>query len=118
MMEVNRFTFQPMLKSILEDISTAHFIALDFEFSGIHKQAYRAKKPQNSGKQTLQERYLETKAAAELYQILQVGLTCVVEDLENGSYELKPYNFNLSPLMTEKGLEIDRDIILQGSGEL
>ena len=117
-MEINRFTFQPMLKSLLVDISTAHFIALDFEFSGIHKQAHRSTKTPNSGKQTLQERYLETKAAAETYQVLQVGLTFVFEDLERGSYEVKPYNFNLSPLMTEKGFEIDRDIVLQGSGEL
>lgn len=61
-----------------------------------------------SGKPTLQQRYLETKEAAERYQILQFGLTCVKQDVENGKYILKPYNFDLNPLIEQRGLDIER----------
>lgn len=60
------------------------------------------------GKPSLQQRYLETKEAAERYQILQFGLTCVIQDVENAKYILKPYNFDLNPVIEERGLDIER----------
>ncbi|KAK5174748.1 uncharacterized protein LTR77_001831 [Saxophila tyrrhenica] len=104
-MEVDKVSFYPLLLDILTDISEAHFVAFDLELSGVPTKQARSGK---DGKPTLQERYLETKAAAERYQILQIGLTCVEQDIENQKYVLKPYNFELSPLIEESRLDIER----------
>lgn len=77
-MDITRHTFHLHLRSMLEDISRAHFVAIDLEFTGIARQQNYNKA--KDFKQTLQERYAETRSAAERYQILQVGLTCVMED--------------------------------------
>lgn len=99
-MDINNISFGPMLLGIIEQISTAHFVSFDLEMSGI-----TSKPPANRRKQTLQERYIEVKEAAEKYAILQIGITCVEE--YDGIYVLRPYNFYLSPMITED-LEIER----------
>ena len=105
-MEVDKTAFYPLLLDILTDISTAHFIAFDLELSGVpSKQTW---KQGRSGRPSLQERYLETKETAKRYQILQFGLTCVEQDTENKKYVLKPYNFEISPLIEERGLDVER----------
>lgn len=101
-MDVDKTSFYPLLPDILTDISTAHFVTFDLELSGIPT------KDPSAGKPTLQRRYLETKAAAERYQILQIGITCVEQDVENKKYKLKPYNFDLSPVINERGLDVER----------
>ncbi|KAI9845244.1 MAG: hypothetical protein M1837_004999 [Sclerophora amabilis] len=114
-MEVDRYAFQSLLPALLESIANAHFIAFDLELSGIashsSRQSSSAKGP--AGKQSLQQRYSETKQAAEKYQVLQVGFTCVEQDAERGVYIARPYNFNLSPLIRER-LGIERDVTFQG----
>lgn len=102
-MDLNRTTFPAMLPTLLKVISESHFIAFDLELSGIPTQRRRYAE----GKSTLQERYWEVKCAAEQFQILQVGLTCVEEDLMNAKYTTRSFNFNLSPLISE-GLDIER----------
>ena len=104
-MDVDATSFFPNFLSILSDVSEAHFVALDLELSGVPSKDFWSSR---SGRSTLQERYLETKEAAERYQILQIGLTCVEQDLTNGKYILKPYNLELSPLITERGLDVER----------
>ena len=79
-MDVTAVTFPDYLPSILNDISTSCFVSVDFELSGV---VFKPNAPQ-SRPQTVQERYVEVKAAAERYQILQVGLTTCHEDKENG----------------------------------
>ena len=81
-MEIDRSTFAWQLPHILRAVRDAHFVAFDLELSGIpSKSNHRSRNgPNQSNKQTLQERYSEAKEAAERYQILQVGLTCVTED--------------------------------------
>ena len=102
-MEVDRNSFQSRLLGILTALSDAHFVSLDLELSGVP-----SKRPNSSRhKQTLEERYKEVKEAAERYQVLQVGLTCVEQDLEKDVYTVRPYNFNLNPLVEEK-LDIER----------
>ena len=79
----NRFPFE--LVKIMTIIADSHFIAFDCEFSGVASH----RKPRTGAgrkKLTLQELYDDLKAAAEKYQILQVGLTVVQEDLENGKW--------------------------------
>lgn len=85
-MEINRQTFHWQLPVVLQAVADAHFVAIDLELSGIHsKTSYRSKAVPNSGsRQTLQQRYEEIKEAAEKYQILQIGLTCVSEDFATG----------------------------------
>ncbi|KAJ5940307.1 hypothetical protein N7516_000475 [Penicillium verrucosum] len=103
-MDVTAVTFADCLPSILNDISTSCFVSVDFELSGV---AFKPNAPQ-SRTQTVQERYVEAKAAAERYQILQVGLTTCHEDKENATYTLKPYNINLSPI-TQHEMDVNRD---------
>ena len=87
-MDVTGHTFESQLPFIIEAITDSRFVSFDLELSGIPgKQAgqTRTQGKREDGKQTLQERYEETKRAAERYQILQLGLTCVQEDLERGT---------------------------------
>lgn len=86
-MDIDCRTFQSELPLILRHISRSRFVSFDLELSGIPgKQINRPRAPGQgeSGKQTLQQRYEETKRAAERYQVLQMGLTCVEEDLGRG----------------------------------
>lgn len=103
-MDVDKVSFYPLLLDILKDISEAHFVAIDLELSGVPSKQQRS----DPGKPTLQERYLETKEAAERYQILQIGITCAQQDTDHGQYILKPYNINLNPIIEERGLDIER----------
>lgn len=105
-MEVDKVSFYPLLLDILTDISEAHFVAFDLELSGVPTK--KVKSDRGAGRPSLQERYLEVKEAAERYQILQIGLTCVQQDIEKRKYILKPYNFELSPLIDERGLDVER----------
>ena len=88
-MDVTGRTFQSYLSSILEAISRAYFVSFDLELSGIPGKQFKSRPTGQSedGKQTLQQRYEETKAAAERYHVLQLGLTCVEEDRERGTLE-------------------------------
>lgn len=99
--------FYPLLLDILTDISEAHFVAFDLELSGVPSKGTNSAF-KGTGRPSLQQRYIETKEAAERYQILQIGLTCVQQDSENQKYILKPYNFELSPLIDEPGLDLER----------
>ena len=89
-MDVKGITFQPQLPALLEAIADSHFVAIDLELSGI--QSRYSNKPAgfiDGGKQTLQQRYEETKEAAEKYQVLQIGITCVKEDRDRGLFYVK-----------------------------
>jgi poly(A)-specific ribonuclease len=105
-MDIGKVAFPPRLLEILEALSESHFVSIDFEFSGV------ATKPTVRQKQTLQERYVETKEAAEKYQILQVGLTCVVQDEAKEAYTLQPFNIPISPLF-EEDLDLERQFSFQ-----
>ena len=89
-MDVKGINYRGQLPSILAAISKAHFVSFDLELSGIPgRQRGQPKAPGQpaTGKVTLQERYEETKRAAERYQVLQLGLTCVEEDRERGKLQ-------------------------------
>jgi poly(A)-specific ribonuclease len=80
-MDVTKKIFPFYLPRILHDLTTCCFVCLDLEFSGIYSKTEGRLR---DGMQTLQERYAEVKAAAEIYQILQIGLTIAHEDLNTG----------------------------------
>ena len=91
-MDITALTYSCQLPRILDDLATCSFVTIDLEFSGICK-SYSG--PSNRP-QTLQERYVETKNAAEKYQVLQVGLTTCHEDAATGG------DLGMKP--TERGL--------------
>lgn len=85
-MDVSPADFQFKLPAILDAISTAHFVTIDLELSGIPGPQPNRFKPGEAltRKPPLQQRYEETKVAAEKYQVLQFGITCVEEDRVRG----------------------------------
>jgi poly(A)-specific ribonuclease len=86
-MDVKPAELQVRLPAILDAIASAHFVALDLELSGIpggQPNRPKAVGEAPSGKPSLQQRYEETKAAAEKYQVLQLGITCVEENRDRG----------------------------------
>ena len=89
-MDVTGRTFQSHLFSILGAISRSHFVSFDLEQSGIPGKKFKSRPAGQAedGKQTLQQRYEETKAAAERYHVLQLGLTCVEEDGDRGTRQM------------------------------
>lgn len=85
-MDVESMYFRSSLLRILKDISEAAIVTFDLEMSGITtKPKFSAgDRSHNVGKPTLQQQYDEMKSAAETYQVLQLGITCVSEDLDKG----------------------------------
>lgn len=134
-MDVSRQDFNAKLPFVLGDIAVSHFVTIDLELSGIPGQ--QTNKPRKAvhgfiGLPTLQERYTDVKSAAEKYQVLQLGITCVIKDPEQGNphychrrlpasllmedkYVLKPYNFFLNPIPDSR-LDIGRVISYQSGG--
>lgn len=112
-MDVTKTSFYPLLLDILNDISESHFVAFDLELSGVPVKQAAANK--RVGRPSLQERYQEVKEAADKYSILQLGLTCVREDVDTGQYVVRPYNFELSPLIDVTGLDVERDFAFSTS---
>ena len=96
-MDINVNNFHSRLPSLLRAVSDAHFVAMDLELSGI--PGHQINKPRaagddtkRGGKATLQERYEDTKKAAETYQVLQLGITCVEENKDRGVFYKKGCN--------------------------
>ncbi|RMZ89603.1 hypothetical protein DV736_g3164, partial [Chaetothyriales sp. CBS 134916] len=103
-MDISRTDFPLEILKILEEVSESHFIAFDLEFSGVARW-----RPAGTQKLCLQEYYEDIKAAAEKYQILQVGFTIVKQDLKKNRYVARPYNFNVSPLPTLRERHFGRE---------
>lgn len=79
-MDLSSLNFAVYLPWLLTELSTSCFVAIDLELSGIPMSA-----PDQAPKNIpLSERYAEYKAAAEKYQILQVGLTICQEEPQSG----------------------------------
>ncbi|KAJ4314335.1 hypothetical protein N0V94_006495 [Neodidymelliopsis sp. IMI 364377] len=110
-MEVDASSFPYHLLGLFIHISEADFVSFDLELSGIPSRLPN-KPPRAAGRLTLADRYAETKAGADRYQILQVGLTCAKFDYLEKKYLLRPYNINISPLLDER-LDFEREISLQ-----
>ena len=86
-MDIFASSFQRQLPSILDAVAEAHFVTIDLELSGIpshQKSKSRSADGGFCGKPSLQQRYEENKTAAERYQVLQLGITCVGENKDRG----------------------------------
>jgi poly(A)-specific ribonuclease len=115
-MEVNAITYPHRLLGLLVNISEADFVSFDLELTGIPshlpgKEPWKPRSGDNKRK-TLEDRYQETKTAAERYNILQVGITCARFDYQTNKYVLWPYNIAISPLINER-LDLNREICIQ-----
>ncbi len=88
-MDVDGAHFRRQLLPILKHIANASFISFDLEMSGISTRSNSkasTDRSQDVGKPSLQSMYDEMRNAAETFQVLQVGITCVEEDRERGGY--------------------------------
>lgn len=112
-MDINKADWPRVLQPMLTALSNAHFVSMDLELSGIAVKSTKSR-DNTSYKQTLQQRYEEMKMAAEKYQVLQMGITMVREDVEKGGYIARPYNMYLNPVLEER-LNIDRTFSFQSS---
>jgi hypothetical protein len=85
-MEVDHEHFRKELLPILRSIANADFITIDLEMSGIsiRPKFSSGDRSHNVGKPTLEQQYQELKSAAEAFQVLQIGITCVEVDREKG----------------------------------
>ncbi|KAF9737143.1 hypothetical protein PMIN06_001903 [Paraphaeosphaeria minitans] len=114
-MDIDAGSYPHELLALLISISEADFVSLDLEFTGIPsrmpgKEPWKPRQNRN----TLEDRYQETRTAAGRYHVLQVGLTCAHFDYIDNKYVLKPYNVSLSPLLNENyKLDIEREIHIQ-----
>ena len=93
-MDVPQNHYWKQLLSILIHIANAKYVAFDLEMSGIAVRSPFGTNPKghDNGKPSLQALYDEVRAAAELYQVLQVGITCVEEDREKGEVFMPQQN--------------------------
>ena len=111
-MDISRALFPFEIVSIIEQVLSSHFVAIDLELSGIPVRPSQILdgskgKQIKKGKPTLQEVYSEARNAAKKFQILQFGLT-IVEETNDGTYVLRPYNFYISPV-PEGRLRMERE---------
>ena len=112
-MDISSYDFPSGVLSIIKEISECHFVAIDCEFSGI-----AGRRPRGTGKLTLQQYYQETREAAQQYQVLQIGLAVVKEDVNNQRYIIRPYNFNISPLPALREKAFSRTWSCSSGGKL
>jgi hypothetical protein len=85
-MDIDYSQYQKKLLEILRSIANASFVTFDLEMSGISTRPKAGDRTYDVGKATLQQQYDEIKSAAETFQTLQMGLTCVEEDREKGKF--------------------------------
>ncbi|TVY60758.1 Uncharacterized protein LSUE1_G008322 [Lachnellula suecica] len=106
-MEVTQTDFRGQLLPILKQIARAKIITFDLEMSGITTRPRYGPgdRSQDIGKPSLQQQYEEMRSAASLYQIVQLGITCVEEEVDKGFYLARPYNFYLNPLSAD-GIDV------------
>jgi len=83
-MDIDQEHFRMELLPILKAIARAKIITFDLEMSGIYIRPTNSSNRTDAGKGTLQEQYDEVLLAAETFQVLQFGITCIEEDREKG----------------------------------
>jgi poly(A)-specific ribonuclease len=85
-MDVDHEHYRKELLPILRNIANADFVTFDLEMSGIttRPKFSSGDHSHDVGKPTLEQQYQELKSAAEIFQILQIGITCVEVDREKG----------------------------------
>lgn len=92
-MDIDQTNFWPNLLLVIETISRADFVAFDLEMTGV---SMRTDQSIESFTQHLSN---QGKAAAQTFNILQVGISCASYDDEIEAYRLYTFNFQLTPVL-------------------
>ena len=79
-MDISSSSFPSEVIKIIQNIANSRFIAFDLEFSGVAGRRAGGL----ARKLSAQDYYSDLRSAAQIYQILQVGLTVVREDIKEG----------------------------------
>lgn len=89
-MEINQDHFRQQLLPVLRSIAKATFVSFDLEMSGISTRPKfsAGDRSHDVGKPSLQKQYDDMRNAAETFQVLQFGITCVEEDRDKGKLAL------------------------------
>lgn len=95
-MDIDRYNFWKQLPMMLQTICDSQYVAVDLEMSGINVNN-KSHPEASSTKPTLQQEYKHARATAEMYTILQLGLTCINWDHDKNSYVTKTFNIILHP---------------------
>ena len=69
-MNVTRENFVDVLPKILSDLSTASYVAMDFEMTGLNIQ-------ESDQMESIEERYAKMSTGAQYFSIVQCGLDIV-----------------------------------------
>ncbi|KAI7872161.1 ribonuclease H-like domain-containing protein [Spinellus fusiger] len=106
-MEIPRQQFIQKLPLIKAAIDECDFIAIDAEFSGLHR-------PGTSNRvDTLENRYLEYVAATQRFIITQFGLSTFKWDEPSGRYIAKPFNFYVFPTVMSGKTPANKTFVTQ-----
>ncbi|KAK7744414.1 hypothetical protein SLS62_010138 [Diatrype stigma] len=94
-MDVSRQNLYSTLPNMLSLAQHARFVAIDLEMSGISVHNAGS----NSSITSPQKAYSQAKKAAEVFTIIEIGLTFIQYDEGSSQYSTKTFNIPLSPEM-------------------
>lgn len=97
MVEVTSQNFKSLLPKFEEQIKSASFVCLDFEFSGLHTNRCSG----ISLFDTTQERYSILRNSCQDYTVIQCGLSLFKYDKISRTYSCNTYTFWIFPQMNE-----------------
>ncbi|KAI9010900.1 ribonuclease H-like domain-containing protein [Phycomyces nitens] len=106
-MEISRQQFIQRLPTIKKAIDECDFIAIDAEFSGLHR-------PGTSKRiDTLANRYAEYREATKRFIIIQFGMCTFKWDGPSGRYIAKPFNFYIFPTAMTGKVQANKTFMTQ-----
>jgi poly(A)-specific ribonuclease len=92
-LNVDQSNFWPMFPAIVEAIFYSESVSFDLEMTGV--------KTRTDGwtESHTQHTYQQAKAAAQIFNILQVGISCAFYDEDERSYRVGSFNFDLTAML-------------------
>ncbi|KAL4441566.1 hypothetical protein ABPG74_021498 [Tetrahymena malaccensis] len=96
-MNINRSNIVQNLPILLDKVRQSHFIAIDFEMTGLNRSDIL----RNNGFDTIQQRYWKTKESVSVFQPIQLGI-CPFRIHSPKKIEASPFNVYLTQY-TENG---------------
>ncbi|KAK0623185.1 ribonuclease H-like domain-containing protein [Immersiella caudata] len=94
-LNINQAYFWLSFPADIEAISSAEFVSFDLEMTGVKARIDKPTAP------LTQHIYQQAKGAAQIFNILQVGISCASYDGDSGAYRVRSFNFGLTPMLKE-----------------
>lgn len=91
-MEITSENFWGSLLEVLEAIAAATYVSIDLEMTGIRTRNFKS-----SAKDVIDIIYEQAKAAAEHFQIVQFGLTCISHSRSTKGKPNRVYKLQTQP---------------------